>query len=117
MVRDAAQPIPAGETVKGQLRRAARALGYREGGWRIRAAWYGEAAPWSAAALEELRDRYRLWNERQAKGAQSEAQKLATIYAALAERLEHTDAEFFRGDIASILDQARRLGRQNNGGA
>lgn len=108
IVRDAAEPVPAGETIKGQMRRAARALGYADGHWRIRAAWNGEAAPWSAAAFEELRDRYRLWRERQAKRAETEEQKLAAVYAALAERLENQDAEFHRNDIDALLALARR---------
>lgn len=110
IVRDAASPIPAGETVKGQLRRAARALGYSAGDWRMRSAWYGEASTWSAAAFEQLRDRHRLWRRRQAARSQSEADKLAFLIATLAERLQATDAEFHRDNIAALVQDARRLG-------
>lgn len=108
IVKDAARPIPAGETIKGQLRRAARALGYGDGSWRIRTAWYGEAASWSAAAFEELRFRHRLWSERNAARAEAQDQKLAAVFSALADRLEATDGEFHRNDIDALLALARR---------
>lgn len=110
IVKDAASPIPAGETIQMQLRRAARALGYRDGDWRIRAAWYGEASTWSAASFEQLRDRHRLWRQRQAARSQSEKIKLAALLSALAERLQATDAEFHRDNIAALLDTTREIG-------
>lgn len=110
MVRNAARPVPAGETVKGQLRRACRALGYRDGDWKIRSAWYGEAGSWSAAAFEELRSRYAAWDERNAASAQKKLDDAAQWYAALAERLEATDGEFHRETIARLLDAARQMG-------
>ena len=82
MARNAAQPIPAGETIKGQLRRSARALGYANGDWRIRAAWYGHAASWSAQALEDLRARYRSWDERQGRLADEAERTRATLQSA-----------------------------------
>jgi len=110
MVREAAQPIPAGETVKGQLRRAARALGYGDGDWHITYAWYGRAGSWSATAFEELRSRYSVWKARQSANADAEKQKLAVLYLAMADRLEANDAEFHRDDVAALLAMARRLG-------
>lgn len=115
IVKDAASPIPAGETIKGQLRRAARALGYQDGDWRVRAAWYGEASTWSAASFEQLRARYGLWRERQAARADAKGQKLAAVYTALATRLEATDGEFHRNDINALLALARRLGSDDPG--
>ncbi len=75
MVRDAAKPIPAGETVKGQLRRAAKALGYRAGDWRVRAAWYGEASSWSAEAFEDLKLRYDHLLQKRAEAARRKKKK------------------------------------------
>lgn len=115
IVRDAAQPVPPGHTVKGQLRRAARALGYCDGDWRIRAAWYGEADSWSARAFEDLRARYAIWRARQSARAESESEKAAAVFAALARRLEATDAEFHWDDIAALFDLVRALRAQTNG--
>lgn len=115
IVRHAASPIPAGENVKGQMRRACRALGYPDDSWRILSAWKGEAAAWSAEALELLRHRYHLWQAKQERRANSETQKLAAIYAALAERLGQTDEDFHREDIAALLSTARRLSQQDDG--
>lgn len=114
MVRDAARPIPAGESIKGQLRRAARALGYRDGDWRVRAAWYGEADSWSASAFEELRRRHAAWRERNAASAQAKLDSAAQWYAALAERLEASDGEFHRETITRLLDAARQMGGKAN---
>lgn len=115
MVREAAEPVPAGETIKGQLRRAARALRYADGDWRIRAAWYGEAQSWSAAAFEELRARYGSWRERQEAKAQAERLTLAARYAAIAERLRGQDENFHRQDIDALVAMARRIGGENDG--
>ena len=115
MVRTAAAPVPAGETIKGQLRRACRALGYRDGDWRIRAAWYSEAGSWSAAAFEELRERYRSWSEKQKRAADRNEQALATLMQALASRLEQNDAEFFAADIDACRDLLRRAGAGDDG--
>jgi hypothetical protein len=109
MVRDAAQPSP-GDTVKSQRRRAARALGYGDGSWRIRSAWYGEAASWSATAFEELRRKYAAWKERQSKSAEAELAKYGALNAALAERLEAMDPDFYRTEIARLRNLVERLG-------
>lgn len=115
IVRHAAEPVPAGETVKGQLRRACRALGYPDSDWRISDAWYGRAGSWSAAAFEQLRSRYSVWRERQAKGAEAEMATLRSLYVAMAGRLEANDEGFHREDIVALLDMARRLGGPDDG--
>lgn len=109
IVKHAATPIPPGENIKGQLRRSCSNLGYPDGHWRIRAAWKGEADSWSAEALELLRHRYDLWRAKRASVRKSEEEKLAALYAAVAERLEATDPRFHRNDIVALLDQARAL--------
>lgn len=109
IVRAAAMPIPAGETIKGQLRRAARALGYRDGDWRIKAAWYSEAGSWSAEAFEELRVRHREWREKQTRLADLEQKTLAATLAAFASQLEAgQDAGF----SSAQADGLRRLADQ-----
>ena len=101
----------AGLTVKGQLRKAARALGYRDSHWRIRAAWYGEAQSWSAEALEDLRARYRAWDARQAALAAEQDKTHAALLRAGATALESgSDAELDRSEARRMRSQADRLG-------
>lgn len=111
IVRAAAEPIPAGETIKGQMRRAARSLGYRDGDWRIQAAWYGHAGSWSATAFEDLRSRYTTWREKRERIADSAADLSATKFLAMAAMLEQQDESFHREHINQLRDMARRLGR------
>ena len=114
IVQEAAGPVPAGKNIKWQLRAACRALGYPDGHWRIRAAWYGEAASWSAVALEELRARYRRWSEKQERLADAEERKLATVFEALASRLEGgSDAEFHQADVDALRAVVRRIGAKS----
>src|SRR5690606_34114750 len=58
LVKDAAGPIPAGFSVQKQIDLACKNLGYPRGHWRVRAAWYGEAANWRSRAVFDLIDRY-----------------------------------------------------------
>lgn len=109
IVKDAARPIPPGENIKGQLRRACANLGYPQGHWRVLAAWKGEAAAWSAEALDELRARSEAWGRRKASLADAEAEKLAALYMSISRRLESNDVRFHRNDIAALVDQARIL--------
>lgn len=55
----------AGKTVAAQVRQAARHLGYPAESWRVREAWYGRAGAWSAAAVDELRQRFATWRDGQ----------------------------------------------------
>ena len=50
-----------GLTIKGQIRRAARHLGYAADSWRVREAWYGRAGSWDPAALRDLQERFSHW--------------------------------------------------------
>ena len=55
----------AGKTVAAQVRQAARHLGYPAESWRVREAWYGRAGGWSAAAVDDLRQRFAAWRARE----------------------------------------------------
>ena len=106
IVKEAANPVPPGETVKGQRRRACRALGYPDGDWRIRAAWYGEADSWSAKAFDELRKRYAEWKAKQQSAALAEARKTETLVSAIANGVEGGAHE---GLDRETVDRIRRL--------
>ena len=100
----------AGLTIKGQLRRAARALGYPDGSWRIRAAWYLEAEPWSAKALEDLRARFRAWEARQAALAAAADETHAALLRAGAMALESGSNEaVVRSEAQRMRSHAQRL--------
>lgn len=58
-----------GKTVAAQVRQAARHLGYAADDWRVREAWYGRAGAWSAAAVDDLRQRFAAWREAAAGAA------------------------------------------------
>jgi hypothetical protein len=109
IVLESAKPIPAGKNVAWQMREACRHLGYNDGHWRVRAAWYGEAGSWSAAALEDLRSRYEKWKARQASLADAEQKKLATLFTALAKSNGSDNAGLDSKDVDRIVAMARRL--------
>jgi hypothetical protein len=113
IVRKAAEPVPAGMTVKGQLRMASRALGYPEGFWRVRAAWHGEAGCWSASALEDLRARFRRWQDKQNTKARAADLTHAARLEAVAAALESKDADFYRTEAESLRDLAHRIVTQD----
>jgi hypothetical protein len=112
LVKDAAAPCKPGEKIKAQLNRACERLGYHSDRWRVRAAWYREAGCWSASALEELRSRAAAWKERRDSLTQAKLDKYGAIDAALADRLETLDPDFYRAEIARLRDAVRRLGGQ-----
>ena len=109
IVRGAAEPITAGETVKAQMRRAWTALG-RPPMWRLRAAWYGEAGSWSAAAFEDLRGRYRAWCEKQEREGRARTSTEIERLAGLRSFLAATDPDFHRDTIARLDEALRDLG-------
>ena len=106
MVLKAAGDV-AGLTIQGQLRKACRALGYRDGHWRIRAAWYGEAESWSAKALEDLRARYRAWDDRQGRLADEAERTLAALRSAGVEMETKRDAEHRQARVDRMAVHAR----------
>ena len=109
IVRNAAQPVESGETVKAQMRRAWAALG-RPPFWRVRAAWYGAAGSWSAAAFDDLRDRYDRWAKRMEVKGRARADNTREQLAALRAQLAHADPDFHRDTIAQVDETLRRLG-------
>lgn len=109
IARAAAEPVPAGETVKGQLRRAWMNLG-RPAMWRVRAAWYGEAGSWSAAAFEDFRARYRAHRERRERRGLADAADVIAMHIRTIEALHAIDPDYHSDTIAALeraIDMAR----------
>jgi len=102
IVRSAAQPISSGETIKAQMNRAARNLGYAAGDWRVKAAWYLEAGCWGAATFRDLQDRYEKWTSRNERRARARADAAAASLGALRDRLAATDPDFHREQIVAL---------------
>ena len=74
----------AGKTVAAQVRQAARHLGYPAESWRVREAWYGRAGAWSAAAVDDLRERFTTWRARET-GPSTLAQRVGEVRRLLVE--------------------------------
>lgn len=116
IVRDAAAPVKAGETVKGQQRRAWENLG-RPPYWRVRKAWFGHAGNWVAAAVEDFRTRHHELQEKRARreAAERAAGRVeAADYAARLDRLRmaltNADEDFYRAEINALrfaIDRCR----------
>lgn len=113
IVLGAAEPVKPGEGVKAQMNRAARALGFAVGHWRVRAAWYGEAGCWSARAFEDLRARWKRFEAEQERKARAEALTQAVRLAALVEAMNASDPDFHSPQTDCLLSQIHALG---NGG-
>lgn len=94
-----------GLIVKGQIRQAARNLGYPAESWRIREAWYGRAGNWSAQAIRDLQDRFLAWRERE-EGRKSARDAASRVL------LEQTRARYL-ADLAAI--EARLAGLPDHG--
>lgn len=58
VVKDAAGDITPGMSIKAQINAACDNLGYPRGHWRVREAWYGEAANWRGQAIFDMLGRY-----------------------------------------------------------
>lgn len=69
LVREAAGNT-SGLTIKGQIRQAARNLGYPSDSWRVREAWYAGAGCWSAQAIRDLQQKAMAWRTREAARVQ-----------------------------------------------
>lgn len=111
MVFEAAMPVTPGKSIKAQLRDAARALGYRDGDWRIRAAWYLEAGCWSSEAIELLRMRY---EEMQRKRCDAKARRQAKQETDFLKEQDARRAElqFLKERIARLETAARMAGER-----
>lgn len=105
MVFEAAHPARVGETIKAQLNRAARNLGYKAGDWRVKAAWYGEAGCWGAATFRDLERRFTEWkatNDRRERAARIEAERAASALIALRAAYASGDEDFHREQVMAI---------------
>lgn len=121
IVFNAAMPIVPGETPKAQMNRAAKALGFDLGHWRIRSAWYGEAGAWSAKAFLDLYRRWKRFEAKQERLARAEALTEATRLAALVEALDASDPDFhipttdcLRGQIHALGNVGRPLAEEGD---
>ena len=112
-VRMPALPIMPGETVAAQMRKSWERLG-RPKWWRLKAAWYGEAGSFSAAAAQDIQNRFLAWREAEAKrstsAAETERARQMTLDRAL---LERTRAEH----VAALRKIEARLACLTNGDA
>ena len=109
IVREAAGRS-SGLIVKGQIRQAARNLGYPADSWRVREAWYGRAGSWSAQAIRDLQGRFITWREREAARAASDlaaraARDLALLENARAAR--RAELELVDRQIAACREALR----------
>ena len=116
LVQSAAEPIRPGETVKAQMRRAWMNLG-RPAFWRVKAAWYGEAGCWSAAAMQDLREREARWSSRELEAGREEARALLAVLSRLAQSEAEVAPAADRSAIAEARELIRRLGAGNRAGA
>lgn len=122
MVKNAAAPLVAGETVKAQMNRAARNLRYVPGDWRVKAAWYREAGCWGAATFRDLQERYTKWRERQEARANARSSDATAALRALYFRYAETNPELFREQMDAIEHVLQHsgdpiVGRRADGGS
>lgn len=110
LVRRAALPVVAGESVKSQRRRSAQRLGMvsRTLERRHRAAWYSESGSWGADLMDDLRRRYEAWVARGSEVGRAR-KGLARDCEQISERLANADPRFFGADIRALRDMAARL--------
>ncbi len=74
-----------GLTIKAQVRQAARNLEFPAESWRPREAFYGRAGGWSAAAVDDLRQRFAAWQEREVAAPHTLAQRVGAVRRLLTE--------------------------------
>ncbi len=109
IVREAAGRS-SGLIVKGQIRQAARNLGYAADSWRIREAWYGRAGSWSAQAIRDLQGRFITWREREAARAAADQATRAARDLALLENVraaQRAELELVERRIAACRETLR----------
>ena len=110
IVRNAAMPVRPGDTIKGQMNRAWRAL-QTPPFWRIKAAWYGEAGCWDGAAIEDMRARDARRRREKERLAREEAALASARVSSLRARLLTTDPEFHEADVPALDQALRAIGR------
>lgn len=101
LVKHAAEPIAAGESIKAQMRRAWEALG-RPTWWRFRAAWYREAGAWPAYVVDDFRTRAAARHRKQEEVRARERTNAASVLADLRQHYAASDPELYREQIAAI---------------
>jgi hypothetical protein len=74
ITRKAAEPLQPGDSVKAQIRRAARALGIEDR--RARTFWYGQTEAVWAHEADALRRWYRKWKATELERAKARVQQL-----------------------------------------
>lgn len=106
-LRRIAEPRPVGDRVKAAIDRAAKRVGLPI--QRVEHLWYGEARLVKSEEMDAIRraDEARLAKE---NNAREQAAELGALFAGVAERLRTTDPDFYRNDIASLVDAAGLLG-------
>jgi hypothetical protein len=106
-LRRIAEPRPVGDRVKAAIDRAAKRVGLPT--QRVENLWYGEARIVKAEEMDAIR---RADDARQAKeqSAREQAAELGSLFAGVAERLRQIDPDFYRDNVAALLDAAGALG-------
>ncbi len=104
LARSTAEPVRPGESIGAQINKVWERWG-RPPFWRVKAAWYGEAGCFSAAAARDIQDRFVRWRKAEARRAASAAQT-ETLLRAQREReqLEAT-RDAIRTQLATIERQ------------
>lgn len=97
LVKLAAEPRPAGDSVKEAIRRAARNLGWEYS--RTEDFWYGEVRRVDSCEMDALRA---IEQQRDHAEADRERKRHLSQLAALRAKLQFNDADFHAEDIAAL---------------
>ena len=100
-----AGPRRPAESVKAYLRRMHEAMG-RPPFWRVRAAFYHEAGPWSAAAVRDFQARYQAF---MARGEQRAAHERAVEAAIGRKTAEPEFVTLARSDYHDLVERISAL--------
>lgn len=101
-----AEPIHAGDSIKAQIGRAARRVGFDY--WRTHDLWYARARRIDAVELEAVRARV---NAKQEAEINAEMAAFAARLARLEAMLVGQDEEFFSEDLRAARHQMDVVGR------
>lgn len=105
LVQLAAEPRPVGDSVKGAILRASRALKWSPS--RTKDVWYGDARRLTVAEMDALRA---LEQQRLAADFVAERRRNLEQVAVMRTRLHMRDADFHAPDIAALDWMLRELG-------
>ena len=108
LVKFAAEPVCAGESIKAQMTRAWNALG-RPPFWRVRDAWWGYAECWVGKAVDDFRMRGAALEAKKADAKDRKFQEFTSEVAIMGARihrlrkaLSSTDTQFYRKEIDAL---------------